>query len=121
MVRGFLVVFNFLHSTTVQYVQVHAFGYLPSRERSSSAGPSGASVGISCSWMKQSRILCLLAGSGTEPSPWLASRGRLDLVEGEAWGQRQELAQMTISSLSTTVTLFSQQTPGSVKHPAPSH
>lgn len=42
-------------------------------------------------------------------------------MEGEAWGQRQELAQMTISSLSTTVTLFSQQTPGSVKHPAPSH
>lgn len=57
VVRSFLVVFSLLHSTTVQYVRVPVFGYLPLGERSSSAGPRGTLVGISSSWLKQTRTL----------------------------------------------------------------
>lgn len=57
------MVLSLPHSITVQHVQVHVFRYLPSGERSSSAGPTDTLVGISSSWWKQTRILSLFAGS----------------------------------------------------------
>ena len=109
------MVFHLLHSTTVQYVQVHVFGYLPLGERSSSAGPRGTLLGISSSWLKQTRIPCLLAGSGTEHHlGWLPGFPR------EA-GSCGRTGMGSETGTTTAVTLVLQQTPCSMKYPAPSH